>query len=163
MKFEIIEKPNDWTKEVKKNKSINETQQKRYDYWVAFEDYAFQNAQFAKNFNHRKPSSDHWMDFSIGSSACHITVSQIQKRDELTVELYINEDKALFNSLLQHKDDIESKTGLLFDWRELPEKKASRIVVQQSATLGNQSKWSEQFTWLVDVMLKMKKEFKKRL
>jgi hypothetical protein len=163
VKFEIIEKPNDWTKEVKKNKSINETQQKRYDYWVAFEDYAFQNAQFAKNFNHRKPSSDHWMDFSIGSSACHITVSQIQKRDELTVELYINEDKALFNSLLQHKDDIESKTGLLFDWRELPEKKASRIVVQQSATLGNQSKWSEQFTWLVDVMLKMKKEFKKRL
>ena len=81
----------------------------------------------------------------------------------MTVELYINEDKALFNSLLQHKDDIESKTGLLFDWRELPEKKASRIVVQQSATLGNQSKWSEQFTSLVDVMLKMKKEFKKRL
>lgn len=163
VKFEIIEKPNDWTKEAKKNKSINETQQKRYDYWVAFEDYAFQDAQFAKNFNHRKPSSDHWMDFSIGSSACHITVSQIQKRDELTVELYINEDKALFNSLLQHKDDIESKTGLLFDWRELPEKKASRIVIQQSATLGNRSKWNEQFTWLVDVMLKMKTEFKNRL
>lgn len=163
VKFEVIEKPNDWTKEVKKNESINGTQQQRYDYWVAFEDFAFQNAQFAKNFNRRKPSTDHWMNFSVGSSACHIAVSQIQKRDELVVELYINEDKELFNSLLQHKDDIEATAGFSFDWRELPEKKASRIVVQKSAALSNQSKWSEQFEWLIDVMLKMKVAFKKYL
>lgn len=163
VKFEVIEKPNDWTKEVKKNESINETQQQRYDYWVAFEDYAFQNTQFAKNFNRRKPSTDHWMNFSVGSSACHIAVSQIQKRDELVVELYINEDKELFNSLLQNKDDIEATAGFSFDWRELPEKKASRIVVQKSAALSNKSKWSEQFEWLVDVMLKMKAGFKKYL
>ena len=163
VKFEVIEKPNDWTKEVKKNESISGTQQQRYDYWVAFEDFAFQNAQFAKNFNRRKPSTDHWMNFSVGSSACHIAVSQIQKRDELVVELYINEDKELFNSLLQHKDDIEATAGFSFDWRELPEKKASRIVVQKSAALSNQSKWSEQFEWLIDVMLKMKTGFKKYL
>ena len=163
VKFEVIEKPNDWTKEVKKNEFINGTQQQRYDYWVAFEDFAFQNAQFAKNFNRRKPSTDHWMNFSVGSSACHIAVSQIQKRDELVIELYINEDKELFSSLLQHKDDIEATAGFSFDWRELPEKKASRIVVQKTAALSNQSKWSEQFEWLVDVMLKMKAGFKKYL
>ncbi|WP_418876695.1 DUF4268 domain-containing protein [[Clostridium] scindens] len=162
-KFEVIEKPNDWTKEVKKNESISGTQQQRYDYWVAFEDYAFQNTQFAKNFNRRKPSTDHWMNFSVGSSACHIAVSQIQKRDELVVELYINEDKELFNSLLQHKDDIEATAGFSFDWRELPEKKASRIVVQKSAALSNQAKWSEQFDWLMEVMIKMKAGFKKYL
>ncbi|PAF46904.1 hypothetical protein BKH46_05525 [Helicobacter sp. 12S02634-8] len=163
VKFEVIEKPNDWTKEVKKNESINETQQQRYDYWVAFEDYAFKNPQFAKNFNRRKPSTDQWMNFSVGSSAYHIAVSQIQKRDELVVELYINEDKELFNSLLQNKDDIEAAAGFSFDWRELPEKKASRIVVQKSVALSNKSKWSEQFEWLVDVMLKMKIGFKKYL
>ena len=162
-KFEVMEKPNDWTKEVKKNESISGTQQQRYDYWVAFEDYAFQNTQFAKNFNRRKPSTDHWMNFSVGSSACHIAVSQIQKRDELVVELYINEDKELFNSLLQHKDDIEATAGFSFDWRELPEKKASRIVVQKSAALSNQAKWSEQFDWLMEVMIKMKAGFKKYL
>ena len=103
------------------------------------------------------------MNFSVGSSACHIAVSQIQKRDELVVELYINENKELFRSLLQHKDDIEAIAGFSFDWRELPEKKASRIVVQKSAALSNQSKWSEQFEWLIDVMLKMKSGFKKYL
>lgn len=163
VKFEVIEKPNDWTKEVKKTDVLNPTQQQRYDYWVAFEDYAFKNCQFAKNFNRRKPSTDHWMNFSVGSSACHIAVSQIQKRDELVVELYINEDKELFRALIQNKDDIESIIGFSLDWRELPDKKASRILMTHSAELSNQSKWSEQFDWLVNVMLKMKAGFKKYL
>lgn len=64
---------------------------------------------------------------------------------------------------LQHKDDIEVTVGFPFDWRELPEKKASRIIVQKSVALNNQSKWSEQFEWLIDVMLKMKAGFKKYL
>ena len=68
---------------------------------------------------------DHWMNFSVGSSACHIAVSQIQKRDELDVELYISEDKELFQSLFSNTDAIEADSGLSFDWRELPERKAS--------------------------------------
>ena len=106
-------------------------QQQRYDYWVALQDCAFQNAQFAKNFNHRKPSMDHWINFSVGSSACHIVVSQIQKLNELDVELYISEDKELFHSLLSNKDEIEANAGLNFDWRELPERKASSIVIEK--------------------------------
>ena len=163
VKFEVIEKPNDWTKEVKKSESANETQQQRYDYWVAFQDYAFQNAQFAKNFNRRKPSMDHWMNFSVGSSACHIAVSQIQKRNELDVELYISEDKDLFHSLFDNKDAIEADASLTFDWRELPERKASRIVIEKSVTFGDKNQWNAQFDWLIDVMLKMKKAFKKYL
>lgn len=113
VKFEIVEKPNDWTKEVKKTDSMNETKQLRYDYWVAFEDYAFKNHTFAKNFKRRKPSTDHWMNFSIGSSACHIAISQIQKRDEIDVELYITDDYDLYNSLYEHKDDIGIFINLL--------------------------------------------------
>ena len=105
----------------------------------------------------------HWMTFSVGSSACHIGVLQIQKRDELAVELYISEDKELFHSLFEQKDAIESDTGLKFDWRELPERKASRIIIEKAVTFGDKSQWSAQFDWLIDVMLKMKKAFKKYL
>ena len=34
VKFEVVEKPNDWTKEMRKKESVTETQQQRYDYWV---------------------------------------------------------------------------------------------------------------------------------
>lgn len=161
VKFEVIEKPNDWTKEIKKSESINETQQLRYDYWVAFEDYAFKNPTFAKNFKKRKPSKNHWLNFSIGSSACHIAVSQIKQRNELDVELYISDDTELYNSLYENKTDIELTSGLSFDWRELPDRKASRIVLEKSVQLKNKNAWGAQFEWLIDVMIKMKTTFSK--
>ena len=161
VKFEVIEKPNEWAKEVKKNDSVSETQQQRYDYWVAFQDYAFPNAQFAKSFNRRKASMHHWLDFSIGCPACHIVVSQIQKRNELDVELYISEDKDLFHALSKNKETIESETGLTFDWRELPERKASRIVIEKSVKLNDKNQWNTQFDWLIDVMIRMQNIFKK--
>ncbi|WP_295097060.1 DUF4268 domain-containing protein [uncultured Catenibacterium sp.] len=159
VKFEVIEKPNDWTKEVKKSESINETQQLRYDYWVAFEDYAFKNPIFAKNFKKRKPSKNQWLNFSIGSSACHIAVSQIKQRNELDVELYISDDTELYNSLYENKTAIELTSGLSFDWRELPDRKASRIVLKKSVQLENKNTWESQFEWLIDVMVKMKTTF----
>lgn len=163
VKFDVIEKPNDWAKEVKKNATSSGTQQQRYDYWVAFQEYAFKNSQFAKAFRKRKPSTDHWMDFGIGSSACHIAVSQIQKRNELDVELYISEDKDLFHTLYENKATIESESSLTYDWRELPERKASRIVVERSVSFSDQEDWKNQFDWIMDVMLKMRKAFKKYL
>ena len=161
VKFEVIEKPNDWTKEVKKNEAATETQLQRYDYWLAFQDYAFQNAEFAGSYNRRKPSMDHWTNFSIGSSACYISVSQIQTRDELDVELHISDDKDLFKTLLRNKEAIEIEAGLKFDWRELPERKASRIIVSKSVAFNDKRQWTAQFDWLIDVMIKMKKVFKK--
>ena len=120
-------------------------------------------SQFSKAFKRRKPSTDHWMNFSVGSSACHIAVSQIQKRNELDVELYIPEDKELFQSLLQNKDAIENESGLQYDWRELPERKASRIVITKSVDFGDKGQWGAQFAWIEETMLKMKKAFKKHL
>ena len=161
--FSVVEKPNDWAKEIKKTTAANPTQQQRLEYWQAFNDYAFNDKNFSKAFNMRKPTTEHWMDFSIGSSACHIGVTQIQKRSAIGVELYINDDKELFKSLFAHKAEIESDMGMVLDWRELPERKASRILVEKNVQLGNHEEWQEQFVYIMDVLLKMKKAFKKHL
>lgn len=163
VKFEVVEKPNDWTKEIKKTDTVTETQQQRYDYWVAFQDYALKNAEYAKHFNRRKSTYDHWMNLPIGSSDCHIVIDQIQKRNELIVELYIDNDKELFHNLHDHKDEIEKDLGFSLDWRELPERKASRIITMEKAKLNNKDKWQEQFDWLIDTVLKMRAAFKKHL
>lgn len=39
VKFEVVEKPNDWTKEIKKSTNANPTQQFRCEYWLAFNEY----------------------------------------------------------------------------------------------------------------------------
>lgn len=161
--FSIIERPNDWAKEIKSAVSSNPTQQKRFEYWQAFNNYAFNNTDFSKAFNKRKPSTDHWMYLSIGSSTCKIGISQIQKRSSITIELYINDDKDLFRMLLSHKNEIETDMGICLDWRELPERKASRIIVEKTVELENKNKWNEQFAYITDICLKMKKAFKKHI
>lgn len=161
--FSIIERPNDWAKEIKSAVSSNPTQQKRFEYWQAFNNYAFNNTDFSKAFNKRKPSTDHWMYLSIGSSTCKIGISQIQKRSSITIELYINDDKDLFRMLLSHKNEIETDMGISLDWRELPERKASRIIVEKTVELENKNKWNEQFAYITDICLKMKKAFKKHI
>ena len=161
--FTVVERPNDWTKEIRKTASANSTQQQRLEYWQAFNDYAFSDANFSRIFNKRKPTTDHWMDFSIGSSACHIAVSQIQKRKAVDVELYINDDKELFKSLFAHKDEIEKNMEMELEWKELPERKANRILIEKTVDLDDRATWPEQFDYIMDTCIKMKRAFKRYL
>ena len=161
--FTVVERPNDWTKEIRKTASANSTQQQRLEYWQAFNDYACSDANFSRIFNNRKPTTDHWMDFSIGSSACHIAVSQIQKRKAVDVELYINDDKELFKSLFAHKDEIEKNMEMELEWKELPERKASRILIEKTVDLDDRATWPEQFDYIMDTCIKMKRAFKRYL
>ncbi len=163
VKFEVVEKPNDWTKEIKRNTNNSQRHQARYEYWVAFNDYAFSHSSFAKAFNKRKASTDHWMTLSVGSSACSISINQVRKDNQLVVEWYISDDKDLYNKLYSYKTEIETEMGMSLDWRELPGKKASRILATQPADFEDKSKWLVQFDWVMDVALKMKKVFKKYL
>ena len=160
VKFEVIERPNNWSKEVKKDMSMNELSQQRYDYWSAFNDYAFQNSDFAKNFTRGKISTNYWMYFSIGSSTCHIAISQFKKENKLSAELY-TDDKERFNYLFQNKDAIETEAELQFDWRIQPDKSTSRIITFKPVDFDNKEQWQEQFDWIINTMLKMKAAFKK--
>lgn len=52
---------------------------------------------------------------------------------------------------------------MTLDWRELPDKKASRILIEKSVDPADREQWNEQFEWIIDVSVKMKKVFKKYL
>ena len=169
VKFDVVEKPNDWAKNAQQNDTLTKTQSLRYEYWAAFNDYywaafndyAFRDNDFAKAFNRRKPTYAHWMDFSIDSAEYHLSVSQVRAKKKLIAEFHIDDNKDIFHSLLQHKDEIESETGMTFDWRELPDKKASRVLVEKPVDFDDPKQMESQFRWIMDTLLKMKPAFKK--
>lgn len=146
-----------------KNYNDYATQQARLEYWTAFNEYAFKNAAFSNEFKRRKPGTDHWLSFSMGSSGCGINILRLQNSGHVAVEVYINDDKDLFHTLFENKTIIESEIGFKLDWRELPEKKASRILVKKEVALSDKTKWSEQFDWIMVSMIKIKQSFKKYL
>lgn len=159
VKFEVIEKPNNWSKGVQKMANAKPIEQQRHEYWTAFKNYATNNTDFNKQFKVRNPSTDHWMNFSIKTSSCHISVSQIAKRNAISVEVYIPDNKELYQHFLKHKDEIQQKTGVEYEWKELPEKKASRIIIEEPFDLRNQGEWPKQFDWIISQMIKMKSAF----
>ena len=133
------------------------TKQLRYNFWVDFENYAFKNKEFKENFKYRKPSYENWLNYPIGSSICHLALLQIRKYKKIGIEIYIGNNKQFFRKLFNDKCFIENETGLLFDWRELPNCKSSSIRITKDIIFEDSMNQKEQFDWIIDVMLKMKR------
>ena len=67
------------------------------------------------------------------------------------------------DKLYANKEVIENEMGVQLEWNELPDKKASRILVYKTVDFEDKDSWTEQFAWMQDMALKMKKAFKKYL
>lgn len=162
-KFNIVEQPNNWTKEIKKSSFGSSTPalQSRYDFWTKFNNIAFEDPAYKKEFRAKKPSTDHWYTLSIGISKCTIDILYLVQRNEIAVELYIHDSKDLFDTYYSHKSEIEAIIGEPLDWRKLPEKKASRILLTKSFDLSDNALLDDEIKWIKEFTLKYKKAFTK--
>jgi len=162
-KFSIVEQPNNWAKIFNNAASseMSSTEQMRLEYWTSLKDYARSNAEFSKEIKLRKPSTDHWYSFSVGVGGTHVSMELQRQRGEIDILYNIEDDKALYHHLFEHKDEIEAIIGEPLEWNELPTKTSSRIVLIRKADVENREAWNEQFDWLMDRGLKFKKAFVK--
>ena len=53
--------------------------------------------------------------------------------------------------------------GVSLEWNELPNKKASRILIYKEVDFDDKSDWPSQFDWIIDMSIRMKKTFRKYL
>ena len=161
-KFEIVEKPNGFIKASKKTKTsgdIGKAEAERLEFWEAFNDAIIRNG---KPFNVRKATTDHWYDVAIGTSEAHISITLVNKESVIGVELYINDNKDLFDRLYEQKELIESEIGFTFDWRRLDEGKAARIVHYiKGLDFDNHSNYVELMNEVIDKVIAARKVFKK--
>lgn len=153
-KFNVVERPNDWAKSMKKD-GLNETAKLKLDFWQEFVETMKGNTSFIENFSIRKPSPHHWYDISLGCSAYHLGLTINTQKNRIAAEIYINDDKELFWKFQQFKENIETELHQQTEWIEAS--KACRIVVSKSFPIKNRSKWSEAYTWFLDMSLKLKK------
>ena len=162
-KFNVVEQPNNWVKEIKKTKidTDSTTLQARFDFWSKFNEIAFSDVDYKKEFKLRRPSKNHWYSLGIGVSRCEIDVLYLVQRNEIVIEYYISNDKDLFDKIYSHKDGIESEIGYALDWRKLPEKKASRILLAKTFDLSDSGLLNEEIDWIKEYTLKFKKAFVK--
>lgn len=160
-KFEVIEKPNDFIKNSKSTNAsgeMNKSQSERVEFWTQFNDMV---AERGKPFNIRKASTDHWYDVAIGTSDAHIGINLVNKESSVVVELYINDNKELFDKLYETKNDIENMLGFEMDWQRLDDKKASRIKYAiHGLDFDDHSNYPELMNKIIDKVVIMRKVFK---
>ena len=152
-KFNIISKPNDWSKSVSNPKiigsvQISETQHKQLLFWQQFREYLLDSGCSVKP---TKAFPQHWMNISIGKSGFNLAATLNSVEKKIGVELYIGNDfeKKFFNELEKYKKTITSSIGKA-TWLPLKGKKASRIICYKNNTDPlDESQWAEQNKWIV--------------
>src|SRR5699024_932702 len=112
-------------------------------------------------FNTRKTSTDHWYDVSIGTSEAHISISLVNQSGYIGVELYIRDNKEMFDELYLEKDNIESLLPFPLEWHRLNNRKASRIITKiDGLDFDNQSNYNELMEEIISKVIAMRKVFK---
>jgi hypothetical protein len=167
-KFNIISKPNDWTKKVAEGARIlqttelTETKQLQLRYWGAFKEFVEARSNLLRP---QKPLPQHWTNFAIGRSGFYINalVNTVGKR--IVVGLVINHPsaKAHFKLLFDQRTEIEAEIGSSLTWLEMPNYKESRVEVYKEKTDPfNESDWPSQHQWLLENLEKFRKAFSQR-
>lgn len=164
-KFEIIEQPNGFKKVSTDSKDLSEAEQARrqarINFWSIFNEVVKER----KNpFNIRKPTSDHWYDIAIGRSRAHLSVTAVNKDNYVGVELYINDDKDLYDELFKNQKEIDAEFDFKLDWQRLDGKKASRIKSTiPGLDFDNPSNYKDLMNEAINRIIKMRDVFKKYL
>ena len=160
--FQVIEQPNDFiknNKSINSNDTMNKSQSQRVEFWNQFNNVLVERG---KPFNVRKATTDHWYNVAIGTSDAHIDITLVNKDSVIGVELYITDNKELFDKLYQKKDEIEADLGLKLDWRRLNNSKASRIVTFiKGLNFDDHSNYNELINKTIDLAVLMRDTFKK--
>ena len=167
-KFNVVSKPNQWTRAVGKaskrieSGAITDLKQLQLDYWTSF------NAHLDGHpfLRLRKPFPQHWHNFSLGRSGFALAALIHSRERYIAVELYIDGDdtKALFHLLKDDQTEIEAEIGQKIEWRELPSKRACRVLlIQHDVDFTNKAAWQEQHGWLQNYVEKFHEAFANRV
>ncbi len=160
--FKVIEKPNDFVKNSKimlKDGEMNRSQSERLNFWNEFNNVVIERG---KPFNIRKATTDHWYDVAIGTSEAHVSINLVNQKKRIEIEVYIRDNKGLFDKLFENRNDIENELGFKLDWNRLDNKKACRIKTYLNGlNFDDHSNYPSLINETIDIAIRMRDVFSK--
>lgn len=159
-KFNIVSKPNDWSKAVRQQSSsvsgsIQRTEEKnlQFKFWTEFKLWLEENTELRV----QSPGYQSWLAAPIGRSGFHLALiaSLWNNRlnsyaiPELRVELVLNSvnSQQQFDVLKGRRVEIETSLGTALVFHDETSRKR-RIYIRRDFELRDQTKWPEAFEWL---------------
>jgi Domain of unknown function (DUF4268) len=170
-RFNVVAMPNGWAKQASQtarrasSDTPSQTGTFYQEYWLGL-----RQTMEAINGEGRFPKAwpRHWLPFKIGRSGFQISVIIDRDQKMIRVELYMHQKdmlpKQAFRALEANMADIERDYGSRLDWRELPDRRASRIgTYLRDVDLTDRSDWPRQHRWVVDQLKEFRRVFSERV
>jgi hypothetical protein len=170
-KFNIVSKPNDWTKQVARGAQaiageLTPAKQLQLEYWTAFADYLRESRSSIKP---TKPLPQHWMNVGLGKSGIGLaaiasmfdSTSRSYDSHELRAEVGIGgpNAKQWFAVIESQKATLEEALGEPLTWHNPSGKKSARAYLRRIANLEDRADWRNQHVWLREKLEKMNRVF----
>lgn len=158
-KFNVVCKPNDWSKSVASAKRgieegiVSPTLEMQRSYWAAFEGLL---GSKGGPVNPVSPPAQSWVAHGIGRTGVGLNLAMNTKEKYLRVEIYLSGRYAKldYSQLEQHRTEIEAALGETLHWQPLPQKKDCRIsLALTNADPADEGDWPRQHEWLFGKMV----------
>lgn len=154
-RFNIVSKPNDWTKSVARaaraieSGELSDTKKMQIEYWTAF--HRVLDAIGGPVSGSRKPQPQGWMGYSVGKTGVSVNAVINTTGNSMRAEVYLQgaNAKSHFHQLLEHQQDIDDELDFELQWDELPNGMDSRIYHRKRPTMvSDRTLWPQQHDWL---------------
>lgn len=117
-------------------------------------------------YNNVSPVKDHWL--SAGSGCSGVPYQCLFMKNGAKVQLNISrgnkeENKFIFDALLEQKETIEATFGEALSWNRMDDKKASIILFEQTFDGYNKAEWPTMVEWMVQKVHQLEKAIRESL
>ena len=116
---------------------------------------------------HKTRSASRRSYIYVGSGFRGVSLKYGIIKNEARVTLYIDrkdaeENRNIFNTFRDHKDEIEKTFGKPLNWREVEQNRSCSIfyTIFNSGYRSDENKWCEIYTEMVDAMINLEKAFR---
>ena len=163
-KFDVVAKPNDWTKAVRETASsgvpTSEIGRIRAEFWGGFAEYLKQRGSSlrppaAKDWN--------WQAWALGRTGFQL--AGLANVRDAYLQAYVNlsgpDVEAHYQLLLAQREEIEAELGFVLEWRE--NEKERKLLVQRAWTPTDRSQWPSAHEWMLGKLSKLEAVFRPRV
>ena len=162
-KFNVISKPNDWTKAVRPELGeLNDTQKLCFSFWTKFRNFMKESDG---KVSPAVPSKYHWTNFAIGRGGFSLTALIRTRNDRAVIYLAIKGEaaRAHYHLLLQQKEEIEKEIGTKLEWRNNPQHQEKSVRLWRECDARNEKQWDELHKWMFNHLEKFNAAFRSRI
>lgn len=153
--FNIVERPNDWAKAIKKSEGLSEANKTYLAYWERYRELASSSREFMKQFKPQKPLPQMWTTLHIGSSKYHISMSASIQKKYINVEFYVDDDKEIGQISIDNASILEEIVGVKAT--PFTATKASGVrFFKENCNISEERNWDSYIEWQMDKALKLK-------